>query len=208
MCGGFTCSKNTLLGLNLVYVLVAFLLMGVATLGKSSAVIQSLPVLGGIVASGVFLLFVAVLGLVATLKHHQIMLFVYIVVLSGIFIIQFSVACAALSVNKQQEMQVLHKAWDAADNGTRLNAETLLSCCGFEKEDQTPEECNKIAACKNAPCPPCSKVIEDNVDSAFSASGGLGLFFALTLIIGAILAYRFRNLQNPLVQSPSSTLFS
>ena len=51
---------------------VAFLLIGVATYGKGSAVITSLPILGGIVASGVFLLFVAVLGLLATLKHHQV----------------------------------------------------------------------------------------------------------------------------------------
>jgi hypothetical protein len=34
MCGGFTCSKNTLVGLNIVYVLVSFLLIGVAVHGK------------------------------------------------------------------------------------------------------------------------------------------------------------------------------
>jgi len=198
MCGGFICSKNTLLGLNLIYVLVAFLLMGVATYGKSAAVIQSLPVLGGIVASGVFLLFVAVLGLVATLKHHQIMLFIYIVVLSGIFIIQFSVACAAIGIDKDQEMKVIEKAWTSADNATILNAETLLSCCGFKKDTQTAEECNKIDACKTqpgstTPCPPCFKIIQDNVDSAFSASGGLGLFFALTLIVAIGITIKLRK---------------
>jgi len=209
MCGGFTCSKNTLLGLNITYVFVAFLLIGVATYGKSAAVIQSLPVLGGIVASGVFLLFVAVLGLVATLKHHQIMLFIYMLVLSGIFIIQFSVACAALSIDQKQEIEVIHKAWNVSDNSTRLNAETLLSCCGFYKEDQNPEECQKIEACKGSiPCPPCSNQIIENVDKAFNASGGLGLFFALTEIVGAILAYRFRNLQNPFIQSPSAQIFN
>jgi hypothetical protein len=34
MCGGFTCSKNTLVGLNVVYVLVSFLLIGVAVHGE------------------------------------------------------------------------------------------------------------------------------------------------------------------------------
>ena len=34
MCGGFTCSKNTLVGLNIVYVLISFLLIGVAVHGK------------------------------------------------------------------------------------------------------------------------------------------------------------------------------
>ena len=88
---------------------VAFLLIGVATVGKSSAVITSLPLLGGIVASGVFLLFVAVLGLLATLKHHQILLFVYMIVLFGIFVIQFCVSCAAIGVNEEQEMMAIEK---------------------------------------------------------------------------------------------------
>ena len=30
MCGSFTCSKNTLVGLNVIYILVSFLMMGVA----------------------------------------------------------------------------------------------------------------------------------------------------------------------------------
>ena len=34
MCGGFTCSKNTLVGLNIVYILVSFLLIGVAVHGR------------------------------------------------------------------------------------------------------------------------------------------------------------------------------
>jgi len=210
MCGGFTCSKNTLLGLNITYVLVSFLLIGVATYGKSSAVIESLPVLGGIVASGVFLLFVAVFGLLATLKHHQIMLFLYMIILSLIFIIQFSVACAALSIDQEQEIKVLHKAWQTADNSTRLNAERYLNCCGFESIDEIAGECQMIAACKGNPvtCPPCFNYIKDNVDSAFQASGTMGLLFAFTEIVGAVLAYRFRNLANPFIQQTPNPLFN
>jgi len=195
MCGGFTCSKNTLLGLNITYVLVSFLLIGVATYGKSSAVIDSLPVLGGIVASGVFLLFVAVFGLLATLKHHQIMLFLYMIILSLIFIIQFSVACAALGIDQDQEIKVLHKAWDAADNSTRLNAERFLSCCGFESTDEVAGECQKIDVCKGdpIPCPPCINIIKDNVDSAFTASGTMGLLFAFTEFAAVVVTFKFRR---------------
>ena len=35
MCGSFTCSKNTLVGLNVIYILVSFLMIGVAVHGKS-----------------------------------------------------------------------------------------------------------------------------------------------------------------------------
>ena len=34
MCGSFTCSKNTLVGLNVIYILVSFLMIGVAVHGK------------------------------------------------------------------------------------------------------------------------------------------------------------------------------
>ena len=91
---------------------VAFLLIGVATYGKGSAVITSLPILGGIVASGVFLLFVAVLGLLATLKHHQILLFVYMIVLFTIFVIQFSCSCAAIGFDTDAEMKAIKKVRD------------------------------------------------------------------------------------------------
>ena len=36
MCGSFTCSKNTLVGLNVIYILVSFLMIGVAVHGKET----------------------------------------------------------------------------------------------------------------------------------------------------------------------------
>ena len=83
--------------------MVAFLLIGVGTWAKTSNTIVTLPIVGGIVACGVFLLFVAVLGLIATMKHHQVMLFFYMMILFVIFVIQFSVACACIGANVEQE---------------------------------------------------------------------------------------------------------
>ena len=86
--------------------MVAFLLIGVATYAKTSSIVVTLPIVGGMVACGVFLLFVAVLGLVATVKHHQVMLFFYMMILFVIFVIQFSVACACIGVNLEQEKKM------------------------------------------------------------------------------------------------------
>lgn len=52
--------------------MVAFLLIGVATYGKTSNMITSLGTVGGIVVSGVFLLFIAVVGVLGAMKHHQV----------------------------------------------------------------------------------------------------------------------------------------
>lgn len=195
MCGGFQCSKNTLLGLNIVYVVVAFLLIGVATYGKGSAVITSLPILGGIVASGVFLLFVAVLGLLATLKHHQILLFVYMIVLFTIFVIQFSCSCAAIGFDTDAEMKAIKKAWDTG-NGTSIvkNAETLLNCCGWANDDPARQDttCGGIFP-EAAIVPACEGIIRQDVDKAFNGSGGLGLFFAFTEAVAILITAKFRK---------------
>ncbi|XP_014668814.1 PREDICTED: tetraspanin-31-like [Priapulus caudatus] len=74
-CGGFTCSKNALTALNILYILVAFILIGVAGYSKASSVITSITVIGGIIACGVFLLLLAVVGLIGAIKHHQVLLF-------------------------------------------------------------------------------------------------------------------------------------
>ena len=72
----------------------------------------SLPVIGGIVACGVFLLFIAIVGIFGAIKHHQVTLFFYMVVLFSIFVIQFSVACACLAVGEKEEIQILEKVSD------------------------------------------------------------------------------------------------
>ena len=54
---------------------IALVLIGVAVYAKASAKITSLPILGGVIACGVFLLLVAVLGVVGAVRHSQVILF-------------------------------------------------------------------------------------------------------------------------------------
>ena len=61
--------------------MVGFILIGVATYAKAASVVTSLPIIGGIVACGVFLLMIAVMGLVGAIKHHQVLLFFVIIYL-------------------------------------------------------------------------------------------------------------------------------
>jgi len=203
MAAGFQCSKNTLLGLNILYVAVAFLLIGVATYWKSAAVITSLPLLGGIVASGVFLLFVAVLGLLATLKHHQILLFVYMIVLFGIFIIQFSVSCAAIGIDEDQEMKTIETVYKKLDHQGVIDAQNILHCCDWTSDDQknaTATTCKDTKGCwsqlptgSQATCPPCQSTIKEVVNSGFNGSGGVGLFFAFTEFVAIVVTAKFRK---------------
>jgi len=206
MCGNFTCSKNTLIGLNIVYIFVGLLLIGVAAAAKTSNEIESLPVVGGIIACGIFLLFIAIVGLVGAIKHHQVMLFFYMVVLFSIFVIQFSVACACLGASTEDELKILENTYNKAPDAIKNSADSSLNCCGFYSNGTLPSteaqrcEANTNLECTNfgklnatGNCDNCREKVEDKVDNAFNASGGLGLFFSFTELVAIYFAHRLRG---------------
>jgi len=237
MCGGFTCSKNTLVGLNVVYILVSFLMIGVAVHGKVSGIVTSLPIVGGITACGVFLLMISVIGLIGAVRHHQVLLFFYMVVLFLIFLIQFSCSCAALAINEHDEKILIKKAWTSAETNSKslvIQAEQTFDCCGLginkttdklyknpSPEDQAWTRENKVfdnrpdATCYHPngtamkdDCQTCYSIISDKVNSGFNAAGGLGLFFSFTELFGGIVACRYRNLMDPLASGLTGTPFA
>jgi len=228
MCGSFTCSKNTLVGLNVMYILVSLLMIGVAVHSKVSGIVTSIPIVGGITASGVFLLFISVIGLIGAMKHHQVMLFIYMVVLFFIFIIQFSCSCAALSVSDNDQMKIIKTAWKAAENNNYtksliISTEQQFDCCGLgiyennteykhpTKEDHEWSVKNEVFKegdiCydddSNA-CPSCFSAVSGKVQGGFNAAGGLGLFFSFPELFGALIACRYRNLMDPFGASGTS----
>lgn len=46
-----------------------------AAYGKAAAIIATVSVLGGVIACGVFLLLIAIIGLIGAIRHHQVILF-------------------------------------------------------------------------------------------------------------------------------------
>ncbi|XP_041036317.1 tetraspanin-31 isoform X2 [Carcharodon carcharias] len=136
VCGGFTCSKNALIALNVVYILVGLLLIGVAAWGKSYGIVSSINVIGGVIAVGVFLLLIAVVGLIGAVSHHQVMLFFYMVILFLVFVIQFGVSCSCLALNRSQQEHLLKLTWNRMSNTTRQDLEQQLNCCGFMNDTE------------------------------------------------------------------------
>ncbi|XP_057244534.1 tetraspanin-31-like [Malurus melanocephalus] len=100
VCGGFACSRNALCALNVVYVLVGVLLVAVAGWARALGVGSSPPLLGGAFAVGIFLLLIAALGLLGALRHHQVLLFFYVLILGLLFLCQFGVSCTCLALGR------------------------------------------------------------------------------------------------------------
>ncbi|KAF2878674.1 hypothetical protein ILUMI_27482 [Ignelater luminosus] len=210
MCGGFTCSKNALISLNILYILVSFILIGVAVYGRAASIVTNLPIVGGILACGVILLVISLLGLVGAVKHHQVILFFYMVILFFLFLIQFSIACACLAVNMEQQEQWAEQGWGQVDNDTKMEVQQAFLCCGFDNKialDQPKmshpsceliePKCCPDPANKGCHCKTCMSKLQSTINYAFKLCGWIGLFFSFTEFLGVWLTVRYRNQKDP-----------
>lgn len=100
MCGGFSCSKNALIALNILFVvclflisisefsgftyvlllrlflqLIGFVLITIGIYGRTASILLYLPIVGGIAGCGVILVTISIIGLIGAVKHHQVILF-------------------------------------------------------------------------------------------------------------------------------------
>nr|BAM36365.1 tetraspanin-31 [Oplegnathus fasciatus] len=203
VCGGFTCSKNALCSLNVVYMLVGLLLIGVAAWGKGFGLVSSIHIIGGVIAVGVFLLLISIVGLIGAMHHHQVMLFFYMVIPVSVFLFQFGVSCSCLAMNRAQQETLLNSAWGILENKTKTDLESQLNCCGLLNgtSSQTQFELdlqNCPAVCKAAGnCFTCGLKMLNHATEALKILGGVGLFFSFTEILGVWLAVRYRNQKDP-----------
>jgi len=196
-CGSFTCSKNSLIALNSFYIVVACILVGVGAYAKAASVVSSLTISGGIIAAGVFLFIVAVLGLVGASRHHQVSLFFYMIVLFLVFLIQFFFAVACLAMTDKQIRSTIESGWSMASNETRCIAQKRFNCCGFDSSSKYAPDCGDFKCSVDGHVPCWEHNMQHTVEDALQAAGGVGLFFSFTEILGIWLAMRFRNLKDP-----------
>ncbi|XP_046357462.1 tetraspanin-13-like isoform X1 [Haliotis rufescens] len=226
VCGGFTCSKNALAALNVLYILISFILIGVAAYGRVVAIVTSLTLVGSLITCGVVLFFISLIGLIGAVKHHQVMLFFYMIILFVLFLIQFALACACLAVNTEQKENIAKQGWMMASASTREDVQRNFNCCGYksppEKDLNVSDPlgfpfCKTSACCSgpeqsdafcctgkssnssshDCPCDSCFVKLQNEIYSAFTMTGGVGLFFSFTEIIGVWLAMRYRNQKDP-----------
>nr|CDJ92013.1 Tetraspanin and Cytochrome c oxidase biogenesis protein Cmc1 domain containing protein [Haemonchus contortus] len=197
-------TQKALLSLNFFYVAIGGLLIFTSAYAKSASIVTSVSVLGGIIAAGVFLIAVALLGIYGTKKQHQAALFFYMIILSCVFTIQFIVAIVCLgNVSESSLEEVVMSGWKKSDEAVKWDAQKAFNCCGLRKEDQKSYVCSKLQ-CHNY-CEPCLPIIVDVTSNNLSRVGLLGLFFSFTELVGVWLAYRFRNTRDPSVDP--DTLF-
>ncbi|XP_060021717.1 tetraspanin-31 isoform X2 [Lagenorhynchus albirostris] len=188
VCGGFACSKNALCALNVVYMLVGLLLIGVAAWARGLGLVSSIHIIGGVIVVGVFLLLIAVAGL-------------YMIILGLVFIFQFGISCSCLAINLSKQTDVINASWWVMSNKTRDELERSFDCCGLFNlttlDQQDFAFCTAICKSRSPTCQMCGEKFLKHSDEALKILGGVGLFFSFTEILGMWLAMRFRNQKDP-----------
>lgn len=223
-CGGFSCSRNVLALLNVMYIIVALVLIGVAAYGKAVAMIATVNVMGGIIGCGVFLLLIAFVGLIGAVRHHQVLLFFYMIILFLLFLVQFAVACACLALSDAQQRDLFRVGWERASTPLKARTQEYFNCCGYDDNTQQNTSstdglghpsCYNVEGCRNVnatcceheqvfsddlthcPVKSCSDVIEPVLHQAVKVVGGLGLFFSFTELMAVWCTIRYRNQKDP-----------
>jgi len=188
----YTCSRNTLAAINSIFVFIGLILIGIAAYGKKESILVSVPALGGVIACGVFLLLIAILGLIGAIRHNQIILFFYMIIMSLLFILLLAFSVAALAVTHGQQRKLIKTTWNKIGSPQKMKIEKMFNCCGLDKEDAIGDRCGK----KDTP-DYCYDKISEPLDKALSVSGGVGLFFSFTLLLAVYLTVRYRNQKDP-----------
>lgn len=183
--------------------MVGLLLIGVAAWGKEFGIVSSIHIIGGVIAVGVFLLLIAIVGLIGAIHHHQVMLFFYMVILFMVFLVQFGVSCSCLAMNQGQQEKLLNSTWGLLNNKTKGDLESQLNCCGLLNTTLNQAQFEKdmascTAKCKfDKDCFTCGGLMLQHATEALKILGGVGLFFSFTEILGVWLAVRYRNQKDP-----------
>ncbi|KER22590.1 hypothetical protein T265_09351 [Opisthorchis viverrini] len=198
--------KHILFFLNGIYMVLSLILIGLAAYARLSVYITSVSIVGGIIACGVFLFLLSLLGFIGTARHSQAALFFYIVLLFSLFLIQFSVACACLTLSTSDQRTIVEAAWQKSTNATKIDMMRTFQCCGFRRVDlphDHPMGCppchfSELSCCegdhdRQADC--CT--VEQKLERGIRVTGTVGLFFSLVELAGVWLALQYRHKRDP-----------
>lgn len=93
--------------------LVSLLLIGIAAWGIGFGLISSLRVVGVVIAVGIFLFLIALVGLIGAVKHHQVLLFFVSFLEVGFFNPDWVYSFIDFCFDSYNEFEVIIRKWTA-----------------------------------------------------------------------------------------------
>lgn len=173
-CGG-RCCKLALMGLS-IFLFCA----GVGVLAGGAYVGQNLEIgvvigndfTNAILAFGVILIFISVLGLAGAMRESRMILACFLLVMGIMMLVLLIFGAWALS-NLGKEQVVLARAWQAFSEDEKHSVENAYTCCGamWWGDTKDPEHtCPTVCQKKNS-CGPCFPMMITDFRNLYTAFG-------------------------------------
>lgn len=194
--------RRALIVFNLFYFILASIFLFLAIFTRIKSLIIDPHLFIGLIILSIYLIILSSIGLYAVIKHHQVLLFFYGILLFILFLFQFILACTYLTIRGEKKYNLLKTNYEQSRDQIQLK----YNCCGFD--NQTAFDRNQT--CANLPCcqtvdqcctnvSMCYTLLTKELDKNLKIIGSILLIFTLTQIIAIYMTFRFRNIRNPAI---------
>lgn len=192
--------RRLLIIFNVFYIILAFIFLFFAIFTRVNSLIIDLHLFVGLILLSLYLICLSVFGIFAVVKHHQVFLFFYILLLFISFLFQFILACTYLAIRGGKKYDLLKNNYQKSTEKIQLK----YNCCGFDNSTNfiRNQTCQNLPCCQslNQCCetaPMCYSLLTHELDKNLKTIGSIMLIFTLTQIIAIYMTLKFRNIRNP-----------
>ena len=192
--------RRLLIILNVFYMILASTFLFFAIFTRLHSSIIDLHLFVGLIILSIYLIFLSIFGIIAVIKHHQVLLFFYIILLCILFLFQFILACTYLTIRSEKKYDLLKQNYEQSTDHIQFK----YDCCGFDNLTNF----NRSDICQDLPCchsssqccetlSVCYPLLVHELDKNLKIIGSIMLVFTLTQIIAVYMTLKFRNTRNP-----------
>ncbi|CAF0920556.1 unnamed protein product [Adineta steineri] len=192
--------RRLLIIFNIFYIILAVTFFFFAIYTRVNSLIVDLHLFVGLIVLSLYLLFLSIFGIFGVLKHQQVFLFFYIILLSILFLFQFILACTYLTIRGEKNYNLLKSNYQKSTDNIQLK----YNCCGFDNATKfnRKETCKKLPCCQSSDqcCETltmCYPLLSHELDKNLKIIGSIMLIFTLTQIIAIYMTLKYRNIRNP-----------
>ncbi|XP_011407481.2 PREDICTED: tetraspanin-31-like, partial [Amphimedon queenslandica] len=132
----FNCLRWSLIFLNIFYITLGLILIGLVIATRTLTYMSEPHVLIVTAVAGSILVLLAIFGMIGAVRHNQVILFFYMIVLGLSLLFMFAVSVAALVTPKKIQETALATSWAALSDSQKSAIQISLNCCGFNNVTQ------------------------------------------------------------------------
>jgi len=184
----YLCFKVILLAANLIFMVFAFVLIGVgswALNSKSNDLAgQTLP--SGLIVIGVFMLLLSGLGAMSAWKESVGGLAAYLTLMIIVSIILFSIG-VAVSVQQNEAGTYIERAWVAAPDDVKRSVQLEFDCCGLKAWNESAVQPCPSTASDPVTSVGCYDALVSGFEYAYRHAGGTAVAFSVLQVAGMVL---------------------